>query len=327
MLVSPPVAEPPAEPVAALRVGGLTKRYGPRLALDGVSLELAAGEVVGLLGPNGAGKTTLVSIVAGLRRADGGTVHVAGLDVAASPRRARALVGYAPQDSGVYEVLTVHDNLRFFGELVGLRRRALATRIDEVATALRLESLMARVAHELSGGEKRRLHTAIAFLHRPPLLLLDEPTVGADIETRAALLETVRAQADDGSAIVYSTHYLPEVESLHASVAILDHGRFVATGRVDDLVARYGVSAAQLTFDGSAPACAAGDAHVVREGNILRVAAVNPATAAAELISRLGPETRRLRDVELIRPSLDSVFLAITGRRYGDEMGANVTAA
>src|SRR5207253_3582369 len=154
----------------------VTKRYGSRPALDGVSLEVGAGEVLGLVGPNGAGKSTLVSIVAGLRRPDSGQVLVDGIDVVADPGAIRRRVGLAPQDTSLYEVLTVRENLAFFAELVGLGRRARATRIDELAGALRLGPLLDRAAFQLSGGERRRLHTAIAFVHRPRLLLLDEAT-------------------------------------------------------------------------------------------------------------------------------------------------------
>jgi ABC-2 type transport system ATP-binding protein len=309
-----------------LQVEGVRAAYGPVVALDGVTLEVAAGEIVGLLGANGAGKTTLVTVVAGLRRPDSGTVHVGGIDVATDARTARGLMGVAPQNTGVYEVLTVRQNLGFFGELCGLRGKDLAARIDALADALLLGPLLSRTAARLSGGEKRRLHTAIALVGHPPLLLLDEPTVGADIETRAALLDLVRAQADDGSAVVYSTHYLPEVDVLRASVAMLVHGRVIARGRIDDLVAQYGVSAAELRFDGPAPDCALEGATVTRDGNVLRVTAHDPAAALAAVIANLGDDTVRLRGVDLLRPSLDSVFLALTGRRY-DGQGVNGVVA
>jgi ABC-2 type transport system ATP-binding protein len=286
------------------------------VALDGVSLDVDAGEVVGLLGANGAGKTTLISLVAGLQRPDSGTIHVGGIDVARNASAARRLMGVAPQNTGVYEVLTVRQNLVFFGELCGLRGRALASRIDALAEALMLSPLLARTAALLSGGEKRRLHTAIALVGRPPLLLLDEPTVGADIETRAALLAMVRSLADDGAAVVYTTHYLPEVDELGASVAILVRGRVVVRGRVDALVAQHGVSVAELKFDGDAPACSLEGAHVTREHGVLRVETRDPAAAAAAVIANLGTDAARLRGVDLLRPSLESVFLAITGQRY-----------
>ncbi len=310
-----------------LEVTDLTKSYGERRALDGVSLGVLRGEIVALLGPNGAGKSTLVSVIAGLLRPDAGCVRVDGIDVAARPRAARTRIGLAPQDTGLYDVLTVSENLRFFGEIAGLRNATLAGRIAELAHAFRLDALLARPARELSGGERRRLHTAIAFLNRPPLLLLDEPTVGADIETRAALLDVVRAAARNGAAVLYSTHYLPEVDALGASVTILVRGRVIASGRVDALVAEHAVPAAELTFDGPAPPCTDDGAAVTREGSVLRITASDPAAAVARVVSRLGSDTRRLRAIELLRPGLDSAFLSLTGRRYDAEELHDVVAS
>src|ERR1700730_5545475 len=220
-----------------LEVRGLRKSYHHTVALAGVDLDVAAGEIVGLLGPNGAGKTTLVSIVAGLRHPDAGAVHIGGVDALAHPRAARRLLGVAPQDTGVYPTLSCRDNLRFFAELAGLRRRALQAAIDSVAEALGLTELLDRRAQSLSGGERRRLHTAIALVHRPRLVLLDEPTTGADVRTRTQLLGLVAELAAAGSAVLYSTHYLTEIEQLDATVVLIDHGRGIARGSVAELVA------------------------------------------------------------------------------------------
>lgn len=294
-----------------LMVEGVRKTYGSLVALDGVDLTVAAGEVVGLVGPNGAGKTSLVSIVAGLRRADGGTIMVGDLDVVRHRDRVGPLVGLAPQDLALYWTITVRDNLVVFGELAGLRRRALRTRIDEVANALGLEDLLSRRATALSGGQKRRLHTAMAMLHRPPLLLLDEPTVGADIESRARLLAHVRHLAqEDGAAVVYSTHYLPEVEQLGASVAVIDRGRVLARGALSELLARHARAAVELVF---------------ADGERRRIVSDEPAKAAAEALASLaqggGDGVSRLSSVEIVQPTLESVYLAVTGRRFDTEGG------
>jgi len=301
---------------SVLDVRGVAKAYGDVVALDGVDLEVAPGEICALLGPNGAGKTTLVSIVAGLLRADRGSVTVGGLDVATDGPGTRALLGLAPQELGVYPGVSVRANLTFFGELAGLRGVDGRRRVDEVAEALELVDLLDRPARAMSGGEKRRLHTAMALLHRPPLLLLDEPTTGVDVRTRSRLLETVKALArQDGTAICYSTHYLPEVEALDASVAIIERGRIIARGHLGGLVARHGGSAVELVFDGDAPPVPEGwEGEVV--GSLLRVRADDPAEAAAVLLGGLGAEVARLRSVEIVSPSLESVFLALTGRRY-----------
>jgi ABC-2 type transport system ATP-binding protein len=306
-----------------LRVGGLRKAYGEVVALDGVDLEIGEGEICALLGPNGAGKTTLVSIIVGLRHADDGEVWVGEVDAVHDVARARALIGIAPQELGIYPGLTVRENLVFFGELNGVRGRDLITRIEVVAEALELGDLLDRTAQTLSGGEKRRVHTGNALLHRPPLLLLDEPTTGVDVRTRAHLLEAVRAlAAEHGTAICYSTHYLPEVDALGASVAILERGKIIARGSVADLVGKHGGAAVELTFDGAPPTVVT-DRRTDVDGSILRVFSEDPGVEAATLLSGLGADAHRLRSVEIVAPSLESVFLALTGRRYesGEEVG------
>jgi ABC-2 type transport system ATP-binding protein len=304
-----------------LRVRGLRRRYGSVIALDGVDLDIARGEVAGLLGPNGAGKSTLVSAVCGLRRPDSGSVSVAGLDVSRHPWRVRELIGLAPQELGLYPTLTVFENLLFFTEVSGRRGRAARARIEAVAEALALTGLLRRPAHALSGGQKRRLHVALALVHHPRLLLLDEPTAGVDVETRAALLDLVRAAADDGVAVCYCTHYLPEVEALNGSVAILDRGRVIARGSVRELVRRHGGSRVELTFVDRVPQVPL-PWPAVQDGLVLRLEVDNPPLAAARAIELLGAEAARLRSVEIVRPSLESVFVALTGRRFAADRPA-----
>jgi ABC-2 type transport system ATP-binding protein len=291
-----------------------------------VDFEIAPGEITALLGPNGAGKTTLVSIAVGLRRPDAGRVIVNGIDVTVRPLEARRFVGYAPQELAVYPTVSVNENLVYFGELAGLRGQQLRRRVEEVAEALELTPLLERVVRELSGGEKRRVHTAMALLHRPPLLLLDEPTTGVDVLTRARVLEVVRSLAADGSAVCYSTHYLTEVEVLGADVAILDHGRVIARGSVADLVAAHGGSAVELAFEGEPPALDLTERTEICDG-VVRIFTDNPAAAAAAALATLGENARLLRSIEVIKPSLEAVFLALTGRRYEAEVaGARETA-
>jgi len=298
-----------------LQVRGLHKAYGARTALAGVDLDVAAGTIVGLVGPNGAGKTTLVSIIAGLRRADAGTVRVGGFDAAASPRQGRSLVGLAPQDTGVYLSLRVRENLFYFAGLAGLRGRARRASVESVAEALGLAPLLDRRTGQLSGGERRRVHTAIALVHRPPLVLLDEPTTGADVRTRAEILTMVRQLAEAGSAVVYSTHYLHEIEDLDADVAVIDHGRIVARGGASELVGAFGSGMLELTFVDGVPA-AARDAGAVVDGSSARLAVDDPAAAAAALLVQLGDAAARLRSIEVVHPSLETVFLQLTGHRF-----------
>lgn len=302
-----------------LEAWDVRKSYGTVSALDGVELEIDAGEVMALLGPNGAGKTTLVSVVAGLCRPDSGTVLVDGVSVVSAPWKARRRTGLAPQELGVYPVLSVRDNLRFFGELAGLRRRQLADRIDEVVELLDLTKVLDRPVRFLSGGHKRRVHTGVALLSRPPLLLLDEPTAGVDVATRAAVLDAVRGVAAEGAAVCYSTHYLAEVETLGCSVAILDSGRIVAHGSVADLIDTHAQSALEMSFDGPPPYVAAGRRNEVI-GETVRIITDEPARDAATALRSLGPDAQRLHSIAIVRPSLESVFLALTGRRFEQDL-------
>ena len=298
-----------------LEIRGLTKAYGQHEVLRGVDLAAGAGEIVGLLGPNGAGKTTLVSIVAGLRRADAGRVAVDGIDALAHPEAARRVLGLAPQELGIYPVLSVEKNLAFFAELSGLGGRNLRDRVVEVADALDLVKLLGQKAGTLSGGQKRRLHTAMALVHEPKVLFLDEPTVGADVRTRNQILQVVRKRAEAGCAVVYTSHYLTEIEDLGASVAILEAGQIIARGSLAGLVAEHGSSALRLTFEGSAPALEGFEIA----GAVATLRTPDPAHAAAGILGRLNGSTEKLRSVDIVRPSLEAAYLALTGRRSNEE--------
>ncbi len=266
-----------------LEVAGVCKSYGSHRVLRDVDLTVAPGQVVGLLGPNGAGKTTLLSIVAGLFPADAGTVRVNGTDVARNPLRTQRNLGFAPQTTGLYEPLTIEENLRFFGELAGLRRRQLDRRVVEVCDALLLADLLSRQCQHLSGGEKRRVHTAVALIAEPPLLLLDEPTVGADIETRIALISLVQDLAARGTAIVYTTHYLPEVEVLDAAVVLMNEGALIARGSVNQLISQHGSGELELRFRGPAPSVNVDGLVIQRKGDRLCVTTAAPAPVAAQI--------------------------------------------
>ena len=311
---------------AILEIEDLHKAYDLVVALDGVDLVLERGEIVGLLGPNGAGKTTLVSIICGLRRADRGSVVVKGIDAIAHPQQARRHIGLAPQDIGIYPMVTARQNLRLFGELAGMSGQRLNDQIEGVGAALRLDKLFDRKAGELSGGQKRRLHTAIALLNDPPLVLLDESTTGADVETRAALLEVVKDLARRGSAVLYSTHYLEEVETLDASVVILEQGQVIASGTVHELVTETESAVIEITFDGL-PVRNLDGYEVTVEGSVMLVKTNDPGRSAAHILGLLGPDSSRVRGIEIIRPSLETVYLALTGHRYEEGEQVDVAAS
>jgi ABC-2 type transport system ATP-binding protein len=257
---------------------GLLKQYGDCRALDGFGLSVEPGEITGLVGHNGAGKTTFVEVVTGLIRPDAGRVSVGGVDVRRDPRAARRLLGVAPQELGLYVSATVRDNLRLFAALAGLRRRAVQRAVDAVAEELQLTDVLGQRAGLLSGGQRRRTQAATALVGNPPLLLLDEPTAGADPETRAALLDAVRARAAGGTAVLYTTHYLPELADLGATLAVARSGRIIARGTQDALI-RGLPGELRLRFEGPAadrdlPAGLRSRARTV--GGELRIASADP---------------------------------------------------
>ncbi|MBB0242722.1 ATP-binding cassette domain-containing protein [Streptomyces alkaliphilus] len=271
-----------------LEVSGLTKRYGEVQALGGFDLTVRPGEIVGLVGHNGAGKTTFVDVVSGLIRPDEGTVLIAGRP----PVPHRHLIGVSPQHIALYPSVTVREHLKLFGGLAGLRRRALRSAVEELAEDLRLTAFLDRPAGLLSGGQQRRTQAGVALIHRPRLLLLDEPTAGADPETRQALLETVRGRAAEGAAVVYTTHYLTELTELEATLAVAKAGRVVARG-----------TAAELLADLSG--------EVVLEfadGEEIRRSTTDP---TGTLMRLLAETTHTVTSVDVRKPDLDDLYRSL----------------
>ncbi len=220
---------------SALSLQGVGKDYGARVAVAALDLEVAPGELLGLLGPNGAGKTTTIAMACGVLAPSRGRISIAGIDLHASPRAAKVKLGYVPQELALYGELSAVQNLRYFGALYGLGGAALEDRIAWALDLVRLADRASDRVTEFSGGMQRRLNLAASLLHRPELLILDEPTAGVDPQSRAHLFETLRSLHAAGMAIVYTTHYLEEVELLCQRVAILDHGTLIAIGTPDDL--------------------------------------------------------------------------------------------
>jgi ABC-2 type transport system ATP-binding protein len=307
-----------------LRVAGVTKRYGAHPVLRGVDLEVSSGRILGLVGANGAGKTTLISIITGLRHCDRGSVTIGGVDALAHPRRAAESIGLAPQELGIYPTLTVRENLYDFARLAGIAPRPARLRTGEVAELLGLTDQLGLRADQLSGGQKRRLHTALAILHRPRLLLLDEPTVGADVASRAGILEIVRGMAAAGTAVLYTTHYLTELEQMDAEIAVLDAGVVAVRGACREVVERWARASVALRFGGPAPELEGWTAVGSRLTPAQAVS--DPGAAAAAALVALGPRTGDLVGVEVTRPSLEAAYLAITGRRFAEEADVDLAA-
>jgi ABC-2 type transport system ATP-binding protein len=221
-----------------IEVANVSKSYKGMTvaALDHISLNVPQGSIFGLLGPNGAGKTTLISILLGLIKRDGGEVTVGGFAIDRDLRSARALCGFAPQDLAFYPMLSVAENLAFFGAAGGLDRSSLKTRTEAVITATQLQDHLRKRADQLSGGLKRRLNLALALLHVPKILFLDEPTAGVDPQSRAFIVDVVRSLRNSGVTVIYTSHYMDEVQQVCDRIAVLDNGRVIAEGALDELL-------------------------------------------------------------------------------------------
>ena len=229
-----------AQPAPVLRCAGLRKRFDEILAVDGVSLEIAPGESYGLLGPNGAGKTTTISMICGLLASDGGTVEVAGKPMTTDSVAAKAELGYVPQELAIYLDMTARENLRFFARLYNIRGRAAKARIDAVLDLIGLTERADDLVKEYSGGMQRRLNMGLGLLHEPRLLILDEPTVGVDPQSRNAILASIEQLGQTGIGVLYTTHYMEEAERFCDRIGIIDHGKLIAEGTHRELIALVG---------------------------------------------------------------------------------------
>jgi ABC-2 type transport system ATP-binding protein len=304
----------------------LEKRYGPITAVADVAFAAAPGEVLGLLGPNGAGKSTTISMLAGLMRPDGGRVLIDGISLGTGADPTKRRLGLVTQEIALIDELPARMNLEFFGGLYGLSGGPLAGRI---AAALELTSLADRAADapkEFSGGMRRRLNIACALLHEPQILLLDEPTVGVDPQSRNAIFDTIEALAGEGRTMIYTTHYMEEVERLCDRVVIIDHGRVLADDTLAGLLASAPVAnTLTLKYD-PAPDRAAleeikslpGVIRVELAGPVLVVAATDLGTAAPRVLERLAARGFSCQELTSRRANLEDVFLALTGRTLRD---------
>jgi ABC-2 type transport system ATP-binding protein len=306
--------------MSLLQVERLSKSFGTNRAVDSVSFQVHPGEIYGLIGPNGAGKTTTISMICGLLKPDAGQISVAGNSFASNPQRAKQIMGVVPQELAIYEELSGRENLEFWGRMAGLSSADARARTTELLEALSLTDRAKDPVKNYSGGMKRRINLGCALLHRPKLLLLDEPTVAIDPQARVNILEFIRALRDSGTAILYTTHYLEEAETLCQRIGVIDHGQLLAEGTLSELQERLGgdrVFALEADFKDSSPDAWDGFHQRFRviqktEKN-LTVAAVGMRDPSECLKELLGLPVR-VQNVTLKRPSLNDVFLQLTGR-------------
>jgi ABC-2 type transport system ATP-binding protein len=312
------MASAPAVPIASsppLQIEELVKRFGKVTAVDGITLKLRAGECLGLLGPNGAGKTTLIRSIVGRVIPDAGRVAVFGSS--ADSAAARAALGWVPQELAVYPRLTCKENLQSFGRYHGLAGARLE---ESVAWCLDWSSLQDRageLAKNLSGGMRRRLNMAAGMIHRPRLVLMDEPTVGVDPQSRNRIFEMIETLHGEGTAIIYTTHYMEEAERLCDRVAIVDHGRGIALGTNAELIHNAFASRSQVVAHFAGPSDGVAGWVAQRGGRLVDSTAqftVERPTEIAGLLDDAARAGLEVVDVSLHRPNLESVFLHLTGR-------------
>jgi len=304
-----------------IEVNGLRKEFGELVAVDGVSFSAVAGEIFGLLGPNGAGKTTTIGCVCGLLAPTAGHVRVTGHDVVRQGVAARRALGVVPQEIALYDDLSALQNLVYWGGAQGLRDPLRKTRIAEVLELVGLQDRAREPVKNFSGGMKRRLNFACGIVHRPQVLLLDEPTVGVDPQSRVRLLELVRAQARAGTCVLYTTHYMEEAESLCDRLAVMDHGRIIASGTLPDLRALLAERdllrlSGAFPLDGVRAALAAlGEIDIVHADPAqLTLSLPDASRRLPAIFAALTSAGADVKETTLTQPSLETLFIKLTGK-------------
>jgi len=331
---------------AILEVDNLAKKYGDFEAVKGVSFLVEEGEVFGLLGPNGAGKTTVISMLTGVIEPTSGTARIGGYDIRQDLDAVKKINGLVPQDLALYPTLSARANLNFFGRIYGLRGKDLKKRVNDVLRIVALTERADGTVEKFSGGMKRRVNIAAGLVHQPRLLFLDEPTVGVDPQSRNHIFESVlRLNRERGMSIVYTSHYMEEVELLCNRVAIIDEGRIIALDTIKNLIAMLGggvihvgltrvdgallaqlsalpaVKEAMLVPRPVAPPLATGEEPETKEsqpmvaGEVVKIVAKHSQQAIVNVIGFLNEQDITLTSLEILEPNLESVFLHLTGKK------------
>ncbi|KHD86600.1 ABC transporter ATP-binding protein [Heyndrickxia ginsengihumi] len=308
-----------------LEINNLTKRFGDFIAVDNMSLQVKEGEIFGFLGSNGAGKSTTINMIAGLLRIDQGSIHILGKDVSKHKRFSKMNLGMVPQDLAIYEDLTAYENVNFFAGLYGLRGAELKEKVEEALEFVGLQDQHKSYPKNFSGGMKRRLNIACAIAHQPKLIIMDEPTVGIDPQSRNYILTSVRKLNEMGCTIIYTSHYMEEVEEICSRIAIIDHGKVIADGtkeqlksiitntkdvwievkslepiRVDAIKEIKGVESVQI------------------DENIVKINSDTSVNNLNTIIEHFINQHIEIRSLEEKAPNLETVFLTLTGRTLRD---------
>jgi ABC-2 type transport system ATP-binding protein len=312
--------------MSVVQLEEVSRRFGDVRAVDKVTLSIEKGEIFGLLGPNGAGKSTALNLLTGLLRLDTGRATVLGHDVRREPMAVKRSIGVVPQELAIYDDLTSLENVRFFAGLYGMRGPALAAGAEE---ALEFTGLLDKAKEKpkgFSGGMRRRLNIACAIAHKPALIVMDEPTVGIDPQTRSHILQSVRVLNSRGCTVIYTTHYMEEAEEICGRIAIMDHGKVIAEGTRSELEALISdanviwVTTADGTtqVNGQALRAIPGVTGVEIEEGLVKVSSAREVNILEPIIRSFASQRIPLRAIESKTPDLETVFLSLTGRSLRD---------
>lgn len=308
-----------------VKVKDLFKKYGDNVALDKINLEIKKGEIFGLLGPNGAGKTTFINILCDMIKRDGGDLILFGETVKKSIQHLKKDIGVVPQTIAIYDDLTASENVSFFASLYGLKGSLLKERVSEALEFVGLLDHRKSFPKTFSGGMKRRLNIACAIAHHPKLIIMDEPTVGIDPQSRHHILNSIKKLNQLGSTIIYTSHYMEEVEQICTQIAILDHGKVIAEGTKEALqnivtdrktiVVKIGFD---QPFDATILKSIKGVMTVIKNDNVLRIECLKESDCIGNIVGELNRNQITIHDIQMENVSLETAFLSLTGRRLRD---------
>lgn len=309
----------------AIEIKDLVKKYGDFLAVDNISLKIEKGRIYGLLGPNGAGKSTTINIICGLIRGTSGSIIMNGVDITKRMKGQNKKIGLVPQEVALYWDFTAEENLKFFGEIYGLKGAVLKERVDEALEFTGLTDVRKKLAKEFSGGMLRRLNIACALVHRPEIIIMDEPTVGIDPQSRNHILQSVKKLNEKGVTIIYTTHYMEEVETLCEEIAIIDHGKVIVQGTKEEL--KNIVSETRnlhLLVDNGAIIeinelkKVKGVQEVLISENEIKIASSKEVNNLSNIIDKVNELGANIFDIGYKEITLETVFLTLTGRSLRD---------
>lgn len=302
----------------------VVKRYGQHLVLDHQNFDIKKGEIIGLLGPNGAGKTTTIKALMGLIPIDSGEIRLFDESFSENKRGIKQRIGMVPQEIVIFNDLTARENLSFFGQLYGLKGKELKNNVDEVLDFIGLREYERVLPKKFSGGMKRRLNIGCALVHKPELLIMDEPTVGIDPQSRNHILEAVRKLGDRGTTVIYTTHYMEEVQNLCSRILIMDGGHIIANGRIDELINRLNFEEkTKIEVRKSSPELCdrlreiSGIKEVILEGNKIILLIQSGSNNFEEIIKMV--ESYGIKNIQSETATLEDVFLTLTGKTLRDE--------